>query len=192
MAWVIDPAHSSIEFAVKHMMISTIKGRFNSYTGTVTLDEYSPERSTVEVTVDLSSIDTQDAKRDGHLRSADFFNAETHPSMTFRSTRVETVGPERYRLIGEMDILGTSREVAFDITDEGKMKDPWGNTKWGFTGQTVINRKEFGLNWNVALEAGGVLVGDQVRVALEIQLLQQAEAPAVSAEAEREAAKVSA
>ncbi len=192
MAWVIDNSHSSIEFAVKHMMISTVKGRFNSYTGTVNLDEERPERSTAEVTVDLSSIDTRDANRDAHLRAADFFNTEAHPSMTFRSSRVEAVGPERYRLIGDLDILGTSREVAFDITDEGKMKDPWGNIKWGFTGQTVINRKDFGLNWNVALEAGGVLVGDQVRVALEFQLLQQADVPAVAADAEKEAAAVSA
>lgn len=189
MAWVIDTSHSSIEFAVKHMMIATVKGRFNSYTGTFNLDEERPERTSVEVTVDLSSIDTRDAGRDAHLRSADFFNAETHPSMTFRSSRVEAVGPERYRLIGDLDILGTSREVAFDITDEGKAKDPWGNTKRGFTGQTVINRKDFGLNWNVALEAGGLLVGDQVRVTLEIELLQQAEVPAG---AEREAAEVSA
>lgn len=192
MAWVIDNSHSSIEFAVKHMMISTVKGRFDSYTGTVNLDEERPERSTAEVTVDLSSIDTRDANRDAHLRSADFFNAETHPRMTFRSSRVEPVGPARYRLIGDLDILGTSREVAFDITDEGKMKDPWGNTKWGFTGQTVINRKDFGLSWNVALEAGGVLVGEQVRVALEIELLQQAEVPTGSADAEKVAAEVSA
>lgn len=172
-AWAIDPSHSSAEFAVKHLMISTVTGRFKGLQGDLHLDPAKPEAARVEATIDVATVHTGDEKRDAHLRSADFFHAEQHPAMTFRSKRVAANGPERAVVVGDLTIRGTTLEVPLTVTFEGRAKDPWGNERVAFTGETVLDRKAFGLGWNQVLEAGGVLVGDQVRVTLRIQAVRR-------------------
>jgi len=172
MAWVIDTAHSAVEFSVKHMMISTVRGRFTKFSGTVALDEANLANTTIEGAVELASVDTHDANRDGHLRSPDFFDAAQFPAMTFRSTRIEPAGGDQFRVTGDLTIKGVTRPVALTVVSEGRNKDPWGNQRWGFSAETSINRKDWGLNWNVALEAGGWLVGEQVKITLEAELVQ--------------------
>jgi polyisoprenoid-binding protein YceI len=175
MSWLIDPAHTLIEFSAKHMMITTVRGRFTKFGGTLTVDEQNPANSTAEGYVELASVDTHEPNRDAHLRSADFFDVEKYPTMTFRSTRVQKVSDDQYKVAGDLMIKGVTREVVFDVTDDGRNKDPWGNLRWGLTAQTTLNRKDFGLTWNVALEAGGWLVGDQVKVHTELQLIYKPE-----------------
>lgn len=171
--WTIDPAHSIAEFAVRHMMVSTVKGRFRSMEGVITLDEERPERSSVAASIDVASIDTAEPDRDAHLRSDDFFNAERFPKMTFRSTRVELLGEDRARVFGDLTIRDITKEVALDVEFEGRTKDPWGNERIGFSATTELNRKEFGLRWNQVLETGGVVVGDRVKVSLHIEAVRQ-------------------
>ncbi len=171
MAWVIDPAHTVIEFSAKHMMITTVRGRFTRFNGELTIDEEQLERSRVEGTVETASVDTGETNRDAHLRSADFFEPERYPLMTFRSTGITRSGKGRYQVTGEMTIKGATRPVTFEVTDEGHSKDPWGNMRWGLSADTVINRKDFGLTWNVALETGGFLVGDQIKVHADLQAI---------------------
>ncbi|MCS7061156.1 MAG: YceI family protein [Anaerolineae bacterium] len=172
MAWSLDTSHSSVEFAVKHMMITTVRGQFARFNAAIQVDEHRLENSSLEATVEVASIDTHDANRDKHLLSSDFFDAATYPTMTFRSKRIEKAGEGQYRLIGDLTIRGVTREVAFNLTDEGKGKDPWGNQRWGLTAEAQINRKDWNLSWNVALETGGWLVGEQVKIRLEIELVQ--------------------
>lgn len=167
--WQIDPAHTGVEFAVKHMMISTVKGRFGSVSGTITLDEADLSGSSVEVEIEAASIDTRQEQRDEHLRSADFFDVENFPQLTFRSRRIEATGSGRLRIVGDLTIRDQTREVVLDATDEGRGKDPWGNEKAGFTAQTSIDRRDFGLTWNAALETGGVLVANEIKITLEVQ-----------------------
>ncbi len=174
MSWSIDPAHSVVGFSVRHMMVSRVRGRFGKFEGTFNLDEEHPERSSVEFTVYVDSIDTGVPARDEHLRSADFFDAANFPTITFRSTAVKRVGPNAYRVKGDLTIRGTTRPVELEVTDEGRNKDPWGNLRWGFSARTAINRKDFGLTWNVPLEAGGWLVGDQVNIEIELEAVKQA------------------
>jgi polyisoprenoid-binding protein YceI len=174
--WNIDVAHSAIHFFVRHMVISKVHGRFAKWAGTVQLDEQDPTRSTVEVRIDAASIDTQVADRDAHLRSADFLDAEKHPKLTYRSRRVEVVSKDRLRVVGDLTIRGVSREVVLDVEHGGQGKDPWGNQRIGFTASTSINRKEYGLVWNQALETGGVLVADRVDIEIELQAIRQAAA----------------
>ncbi len=171
--WTIDPVHSIAEFAVRHMMVSTVKGRFRSMEGAITLDEERPERSSVTASIDVASIDTAEPDRDAHLRSDDFFNAERFPKMTFRSTRVELLGEDRARVFGDLTIRDVTKEVALDVEFEGRTKDPWGNERIGFSATTELNRKEFGLRWNQVLETGGVVVGDRVKVSLHIEAVRQ-------------------
>lgn len=173
-AWTIDPAHSIAEFAVRHMMVSTVKGRFRSMEGVITLDEERPERSSVVATIDVASIDTAEPDRDAHLRSDDFFNAERFPKMTFRSTRVERIDDEHWKVYGDLTIRDVTKEVVLDTELEGRVKDPWGNERIGFSASTELNRKEFGLRWNQVLETGGVVVGDRVKVSLHIEAVRQA------------------
>lgn len=173
MSWQIDPAHSVVEFSVRHMMISRVRGRFHKFDGTFNLDEEHPERSWVEFTVHVDSIDTGEPNRDNHLRSADFFDVASFPTMTFRSTAIERAGPNTYRVKGDLTIRGVTRPVELEVTDEGRTKDPWGNERWGFSVRTAINRKDFGLTWNVPLEAGGWLVGDQVNIEVELQAVKK-------------------
>ena len=174
MPWIIDPAHTQIDFSVKHMMIVTVRGRFDKFGGTVNVDEKNLENSSAEGAVELASVDTRDPNRDAHLRSPDFFDVEKYPRITFKTTRIQRAGKGQYKAAGELTIKDITREVVFNVTDEGQNKDPWGNLRWGLAAQTAINRKDFNLTWNVALEAGGVLVGEQVKVNVEVELIRQA------------------
>ena len=171
--WTIDPAHSVVEFAVKHLMVSTFKGHFRSLEGTVHLDEDNPANSSVAASIDVASVDTQTPDRDAHLRSDDFFNAERYPKMTFRSTRVERVDGTNWKVTGELTIRDVTKEVVLDTEYEGRIVDPWGNERIGFTARTELSRKEFGVRWNAAIETGGVVVGDKVRISLNIEIVRK-------------------
>ncbi len=176
--WNLDPVHSGINFSVRHMVVSKVRGRFTKFSGNVALDESDIARSVVEATIDASSIDTGTAQRDDHLRSADFFDVEHFPQIRFRSTGIEKVGTERYRLTGELTIRDVSREIALDVEYGGRGKDPWGNERVGFTAKAAFDRKDFGLKWNQVLETGGVLVSDRVEIELELQAVKAAAAKA--------------
>jgi polyisoprenoid-binding protein YceI len=171
--WNIDATHSTIGFAIRHMVFSKVRGRFLKYTGAVQLDD-DLAKSWVEVAIDAASLDTGTAQRDTHLRSADFFDVDHFPELRFRSTRVEELGEGRLRVIGDLTIRDTTREVALDAEAAGRGMDPWGNERIGFVARTSIDRKEFGLQWNQLLEAGGVLVGDRVEIELDIQAVNTA------------------
>ena len=183
MNWQIDLSHSAIEFSVKHMMITTVRGQFKSFDGTLTIDSDNPAASRVEGSIDVASIDTREEQRDAHLRSGDFLDVENHPKMSFRSSRIESLGANQYKVYGEMTIKDVTREVVFDVVDEGRGEDPWGNQRWSISAFTKLNRKDFGLTWNVALETGGWLVGDEIKVSVGLQLVlqQQPEAEAAAA-----------
>jgi polyisoprenoid-binding protein YceI len=173
ITWKLDPAHSHAEFKVRHMMISNVKGTFSGLTGTLTENATDPTRSTIEASIDVASIATGDAQRDGHLKSPDFFDGEKYPQMTFKSTRVERKGDGEYRVSGDLTIHGVTKPVTFEV--EGPTapgKDPWGNTRIGLSATAKINRKDFGLNWNAALETGGILVGEDVQITLEAQFIK--------------------
>ena len=165
--WTLDAAHSSISFSVRHMMVSKVRGQFTDFTADIVTAE-DPLASTVSAVVQLASIDTRDSGRDEHLRTNDFFDIENHPTMTFTSTGLECSGSD-YRLVGDLTIKGVTRPVTFDLEVGGVAKDPWGNTKTGFTASTTVNRKDFGLTYNAALETGGVLIGDKVTIELDIE-----------------------
>jgi polyisoprenoid-binding protein YceI len=165
--WNVDPAHSSIGFVARHLMVTKVRGRFTKFTGTVTIAE-DPLKSSVEAEVDLEPVSTGDETRDNHLRSADFFNTEANRTMTFKSTSLKQDGDD-YELTGDLTIAGITKPITFELEFEGVNQDPWGNTKAGFEAESEISRKEWGLNWNVALEAGGVLVGDKIKIELDIQ-----------------------
>lgn len=173
--WNIDAAHTEVGFSVKHLMITTVRGRFGGVSGMIRLDEENLEGSSVEVVIDASSIDTRTGDRDAHLRSADFLDVENHPTLTFRSRHVGSVGEGSFRVIGDLTIRGTTREVVLDVSDEGRAGDPWGGTRASFTGTTTIDRRDFGLTWNAALETGGVLVGNEVKIQLEVQAVSAAD-----------------
>ena len=188
MSWIIDLAHTHVQFAVKHMMISTVRGRFAKFNGTLVIDEQHPERSSAEGVIETASLDTNEPNRDAHLRSADFFDAENFPTMTFRSTQVAPAGDGEYRVTGDLTIRGITRPLTFTVTDEGQGKDPWGGRRRAFTAQAALNRKDFGLNWNVALETGGLLVGDQVKILIEMEAVEQVAAPVAAPVAEAQQA----
>ncbi|HJZ47398.1 MAG TPA: YceI family protein [Roseiflexaceae bacterium] len=175
MAWQIDPAHSEIQFSAKHMMISTVRGRFNEFTGTVDGDEANPTAAKVEVKIDASTLVTGDEKRDTHLRSPDFLDVEKYPYLTFKSTRVEQVDDSHGKLYGDLTIRDVTNPVVLDFEYAGQAKTPWGTTSAGFNATTKINRKDWDLNWNVALETGGWLVSDQIRIDIELELIKQVE-----------------
>lgn len=173
--WNIDPVHSVVEFKVKHMMISNVKGHFSKVAGTLSLDEGHPENSSVEASIEVASINTHDAQRDGHLISPDFFDAEKFPTINFKSTSVKPTGQASGTVEGDLTIHGVTRKVVLDV--EGPTapgKDPWGNTRVGATASTKISRKDFGLTWNAALETGGVLIGDEVTIMLDVQFVKAA------------------
>jgi polyisoprenoid-binding protein YceI len=172
--WNIDPVHSGINFSIRHMVVSKVRGRFAKYAGAIALDEGDITRSTVEMTIDASSIDTGTPQRDAHLRSPDFFDVEKFPELRFRSNRIEKVGDDAYRVVGELTIRDVTREVSLDVEYGGRAKDPWGNERIGFLAKTALDRKDFGLGWNQLLEAGGVLVGDRVDIELEVQAVKAA------------------
>jgi len=172
--WNIDATHSGINFSIRHMVVAKVRGRFAKYTGALELDDDELTRSAVEATIDASSIDTGTPQRDEHLRSADFFDVERFPELRFRSKRIEKIEDARYRVIGELTVRDVTREVALDVEYGGRAKDPWGNERVGFIAKTALDRKDFGLKWNQALEAGGVLVGDRVDIELEVQAVRAA------------------
>jgi polyisoprenoid-binding protein YceI len=177
-SWNLDTVHSGINFSVRHMVVSKVRGRFTKFSGNIALDDSDLARSVVEATIDASSIDTGTAQRDDHLRSADFFDVERFPQIRFRSTGIEKLGTERYRLTGELTIRDVGREIALDVEYGGRGKDPWGNERVGFTAKGAFDRKDFGLQWNQALETGGVLVSDRVEIELEVQGVKAAAAKA--------------
>ena len=175
--WNLDPAHSLIEFSAKHMMITTVKGRMAEVRGTLTIDEADPDRSSVNVEVDTASIDTRAEQRDVHLRSADFLDVEKYPTLTFRSKRVDgarAAEGDSFKVVGDLTIRGTTREVTLDATYEGRGRDPWGGERVSFSADTKIDRRDFGLTWNATLEAGGVLVSNDIRIHMEAQAVKAA------------------
>jgi polyisoprenoid-binding protein YceI len=178
--WNIDTVHSGINFSVRHMVVSKVRGRFTKFSGTLTLDDGDLSRSRVEVAIDAASIDTGTPQRDGHLRSPDFLDAERFPELRFNSARVEKVAEDRYRVTGGLTIRDVTREVVLDVEYGGRAKDPWGNERVGFIAKTSFDRKEFGLGWNQVLEAGGVLVGDRIDIDLEVQGVRVAAAAAAA------------
>jgi polyisoprenoid-binding protein YceI len=172
MRWNIDGSHSTAEFSVRHLMITNVKGRFGTLSGTVDYDPEKPEASQIDVTIDATSIDTRDEKRDAHLRSPDFFDTEKFPSLTFKSTSVKKTD-DGFAATGDLTIHGVTKSVTLEVEGPSESnKDPWGNTRIGASATAKINRKDFGLNWNAALEAGGVLVGEQVKISIEVSLVQ--------------------
>jgi polyisoprenoid-binding protein YceI len=171
--WQIDPAHTNVEFSLKHLMISTVRGRFGAVSGTIVLDEANPAASTVTAEIDATSIDTRQEQRDAHLRSADFFDVENHPTLRFRSTSVTKSG-DGFDVAGELTIRDVTRPVVLHATDEGRGGDPWGGERAAFSATTSIDRRDFGLTWNQALETGGVLVSNDIRISLEVQAVKQA------------------
>ena len=181
MKWQIDPAHSAIHFSVRHMMISTVRGTFESFRGEVDFDEENPTNTTVYVEIDAESIDTHNEQRDNDLRSPNFLNAAEYPLLIFRSKHVEQTGENRGRLVGDLTIRGVTREVVLDVEYAGQAKSPWGTVSAGFSASTKINRKDWGLTWNQTLETGGVLVGDEITVDIELEIVKQAEREAVPA-----------
>jgi polyisoprenoid-binding protein YceI len=171
--WKIDPAHSGAEFKVRHMMISNVKGQFARVAGVLTRDESDLANSRVEATIEAASIETRDPQRDAHLKSADFFDVEKFPTLTFKSTRVRRVGDGELAVEGDLSIHGITRKVTFSV--EGPTppaKDPWGNTRVAVSATTKINRKDFGLTYNAALETGGILIGDEVTITLDVQFVK--------------------
>ncbi len=176
MSWSIDNAHSQIQFAVRHMMISTVRGRFENFSGSVELDDKKLENTKVDVKIDMATINTRDSQRDGHLRSPDFFEVEKFPYATFVSKSVKTTDATHAKLVGDLTIRGVTHEATLDVEFNGMAKNPWGNTAAGFSAQGKINRKDWGLEWNMALETGGFLVGDEITLDIELELVKQAEA----------------
>jgi polyisoprenoid-binding protein YceI len=178
MNWQIDNAHSEINFSVRHMMISNVRGRFEEFSGEVNFDEQNPANTTVDVKIAANSINTRESKRDNHLRSQDFLDAEKYPYLDFHSKQVEISGKSRARLVGDLTIRNITREVTLDVEYSGQAKSPWGTISAGFSATGTLNRKDWDLNWNQALETGGVLVGDEIKFNIEVEIVKQPEAQA--------------
>jgi polyisoprenoid-binding protein YceI len=175
--WVLDPAHTQIQFKVKHMMITTVTGSFNDYEATIETEEEDFMRAKISFTADVSSLSTGSADRDAHLKGPDFFDAEKFPKVTFKATKYEDVDHDgSYELYGDLTVKEVTKNIKLDVEFGGVVKDPWGNTKAGFTINGKINRKDYGLQWNVVTEAGGVLVGEEVKIAMEVQLIEHRDA----------------
>lgn len=171
--WKIDPAHTNVEFAAKHLMITTVKGRISDVEGQIVISDADPSKSSVSATLKAASIDTRTPQRDDHLRSADFLDAANFPEITFRSTRI-TGDKSDFKVTGDLTIRGVTREITLDATNEGTSKDPWGGDRIAFSATTKIDRREFGLTWNQAIEAGGVLVGNDIKISIDVQAVKQA------------------
>lgn len=172
--WSLDPTHSELVFKVRHMMITNVKGEFRKFDASIVSDGADFTKSSIDVTIDATSIFTNEDNRDGHLKSADFFDVENYPTLTFQGKSFKRVEDEEYKLTGILTIKGVSKEVELDVEFGGINKDPWGNEKAGFSLEGKINRKDFGLNWNAALETGGVLVSEEVKISAEVQFVKQA------------------
>jgi polyisoprenoid-binding protein YceI len=174
--WNLDPSHTTVSFVGRHLMITKVRGRFSAVAGTVTIAEDRLD-SKVEATIDMASVDTRDESRDAHLRGEDFFDVETHPTMTFSSTEVRRDGDD-FELVGDLTIKGVTKPVTLALEFDGVSGDPWGGTRAGFTAKGEINRKDWGLEWNVALETGGVLVSEKIKIELDVQVVQKVDEPA--------------
>jgi polyisoprenoid-binding protein YceI len=172
MTWQVDTSHTHINFTARHMMIAKVRGEFMKYDIHVDFDQETPANTTVDVSIHAASINTRDPQRDAHLRSPDFLNADAYPMLIFKSTRVEQIGPNHGRLIGDLTIRDVTREVVLDVDYAGLAKSPWGKTSVGFSASTTINRKDWDLTWNQAPETGGWLVGDQINIEIEMELIQ--------------------
>ena len=171
--WKLDASHSSIGFSVKHLMIATVKGSFGKYEASFTGDETDLSKASVTVDIDAASINTGNDQRDGHLRSPDFFDAEKFPSITFVGKRIVGSAFGAFKIVGDLTIRGITREITLDASFEGRAKDPWGNARLGYSAKGKINRSEFGLTWNQALEAGGVVVSEEVKISVEASFVRQ-------------------
>ena len=176
MSWQIDSVHSHIYFTARHMMISKVRGQFETFGGSINFDENAPENTTVAIEIDVTSINTKDEQRDGHLKSPDFFDVANFPTATFKSTKVVKEDDDEGKLYGELTVRGVTKEVVLDVEFAGIAKSPWGTTSAGFSASAQLNRKDFGLNWNQALETGGVLVGEKIKLEIELELVKQEEA----------------
>ena len=175
--WQIDPAHSAAHFSVRHLMISNVRGEFTKLSGSALINPVDPSKSSVDITIEAASINTREPQRDEHLRSADFFDVANHPKLTFRSTRVEVLGADNIKLTGDLTIRGVTKQITFDVEGPtASIKDPWGNIRAGVTASTKINRKDFGVAFSALTETGGVVVGDEVKISIEAELIQQAPA----------------
>ncbi|MFJ9007220.1 YceI family protein [Streptomyces canus] len=172
--YTIDASHSTIGFTVRHAMVTNVKGKFDEFSGSLHLDGGDPSASTASIDVKMDSIDTGSEDRDGHLKSADFFKIEEFPTMTFRSTKAEALGDEDYRITGDLTILGTTKPLTIDLEFNGAAKDPFGNERVGFEGKAEIKRSEWGLTWNAALETGGVLISDKIKLSFDISAIKTA------------------
>lgn len=172
--YTIDPSHSRLGFVARHAMVTKVRGGFNDFAGTFTLDADDPARSTAEITIQATSVDTRNADRDAHLRSNDFFAMDDHPEISFASTAIEQLDAENYRVTGDLTLRGVTKPVTIDLAYTGSAIDPWGNTRVGFEGTAQVNRKDWGLNWNAALDAGGVLVSEKVTLEFEISATKDA------------------
>ena len=172
--WNIDPAHTNVEFGIRHLMISTVKGRFDKVSGTAVVDSADPSAITLDVAIGVASIDTRQEQRDGHLRSPDFFDAERFPSMRFVATRIDGDITGEFKLTGDLTIRDVTRPVVLHVASEGRVRDPWGNERAGFSAKGKIDRRAYGLTWNQALEAGGVVVGDEVKISIDVELTRAA------------------
>ncbi|MGE6717595.1 YceI family protein [Peribacillus frigoritolerans] len=172
--WIVDPTHSAIEFSVKHMMIAKVKGSFNKFEASILANPSDLTTAEIDFTVDVASIDTRNADRDNHLRSADFFDVEKNPTLTFKSTKIVKTDEDEYDVTGNVTLNGVTQEETFNITFEGQGKDPWGNEKAGFSGKGEVKRSDYGLTYNAALETGGVLIGDQITLTIEIEAAKEA------------------
>ena len=176
MPWKIDPSRTQIGFSVKHMVISTVRGRFTRYDGVVSLNDQNPERSVIEGWVEVARISTLDATRDAYLRSSDFFDVEKFPKITFRSKKITPAGGDEFELVGALTIKDTTRDITFAVSYKGQKKEPQGGQRRAFTADASLHRKDFGLNWNAALEAGGWLVGDEVKIHVVLEIVGEADA----------------
>lgn len=172
--WTVDKAHSGIDFSIKHMMISTVKGSFNNFDAVIEADPQDLTTANIEFTVDISSIDTRNSDRDAHLKSADLFEVEKYPNITFKATKIVKTDENEYDVTGDVSMHGITRPETFKVTFEGQGKDPWGNEKVGFSAEGKLKRSDYGITYNAVLETGGVLIGDQVKVFIEIQASKEA------------------
>ncbi|MCL6594022.1 MAG: YceI family protein [Alicyclobacillus sp.] len=171
-SWQLDTAHSSIDFSIKHMMFATVRGSFHQFSGRIVADPEDLTTAEIEFTVEVASIDTRNADRDAHLKGADFFDVEHYPQIKFQATRITRAGSVQYDVTGDLTIRGITRPVTFRANFDGQGKDPWGNLRAGFSAEGSINRKDFGLTWNAPLETGGVLVGEDVKISIQIEATQ--------------------